>query len=40
MAAVSAAGYASRSHFGRQFRGLYGASPSVVRQKGSIEQSR
>lgn len=39
-AAVSAAGYASRSHFGRQFRGLYGASPSVVRQQGSIEQSR
>ncbi len=39
-AAVSAAGYASRSHFGRQFRGLYGASPSVVRQQCSIEQSR
>lgn len=39
-AAVSAAGYASRSHFGRQFRGLYGASPSVVRQQGSTEQSR
>jgi AraC-like DNA-binding protein len=39
-AAVSAAGYASRSHFGRQFRGLYGTSPSVVRQQGSIEQSR
>ncbi|CAM5332819.1 hypothetical protein MAUB1S_05768 [Mycolicibacterium aubagnense] len=40
MAAVSAAGYASRSHFGRQFRGLYGAAPSVVRQQGSTEQSR
>ncbi|MBN9234595.1 MULTISPECIES: helix-turn-helix transcriptional regulator [Phyllobacteriaceae] len=36
-AAIGAAGYASRSHFGRQFRGRYGASPSAVRQQGSTE---
>jgi AraC-like DNA-binding protein len=29
--AAAMAGYASRSHFGRRFRSLYGASPSAVR---------
>jgi AraC-like DNA-binding protein len=29
--AAATAGYASRSHFGRRFRSLYGASPSAVR---------